>query len=177
MRRQGVDAGGDELAEPVELAPRLPRVGLEARELEQRADAVVQARDIADDGAQLVAHALLVPVDVALEQVAHRRGERRERRLQLVGDGREQAGLETVGLSRSAAAVAARLQPLALQEGADHVAERRHQAGVAVGVGAPVSPGLHGQDARDAGRAAHRHVEAAVAGLVPRRPGRSELAW
>ena len=117
----------DDLGEPVELAPRLPRVRLEARQLEQRADAVVEARDVAHDGAQLVAHALLVPVDVALEQVAHRRGERGERRLELVRDGREQARLEVVRLPGRRGCRRGALQPLALQERADHVAERGHQ--------------------------------------------------
>src|SRR5665647_3636973 len=45
---------------------------LEARKVEQSADAVVQARDIGDDGAQFVPYALFVPVHVALQQVAHR---------------------------------------------------------------------------------------------------------
>ena len=99
VRRQGVDAGGDDVAQLVKLASWLPRVCLESREIEQGADAVVQARHVGHDGAQLVAHALLVPVHVALEQVADRGGERRQRRLELVRHRRQQAGLEAVGLA------------------------------------------------------------------------------
>src|SRR5665647_2974862 len=49
--------------------------------------------------AQLVAHALLVPVDVALEEVAHRGGERRQWGLELVRHRGEQARLEPIGLA------------------------------------------------------------------------------
>ena len=109
----------------------LPGVRLESRELEQRADAVVQARHVADDGAQLVAHALLVPVDVALEQVAHRGGEGGQRRLELVGHRRQQAGLEPVGLALGGRRGRGGLQLLALQERPDEVAERGDEPGVA----------------------------------------------
>ena len=64
----------------------------------------------------------------ALQEVAHRRRERGERGLQLVRHGREQAGLEPVGLALGRRERGLRLQPFALEERADQIGERLDQA-------------------------------------------------
>ena len=114
--------------------------------------------------AQLVAHALLVPVDVALEEVAHRGGERRQWGLELVRHRGEQARLEPIGLALGSGGRGRCLEAFPFEERADEVGEGYDQAGGVGRIRYGVRPGLDGECSGDAGGAMDHRVEPTVVG-------------
>ena len=95
-RRGCASAAGIDLVEADGAALTLERAGLEPAHVEQVADEGVEPVGLLVDRGEELVSRLRRPVDVVLEQARHRRLDRRERRAQVVRDGREERGPQLV---------------------------------------------------------------------------------
>ena len=92
------ERGRDDLLERDRAHDQLHRTGLEAAHVEQVADQVVEPVGAVVDRLEQLASRRRCEVHVALQQAAHRRLDRRERRAQIVRHRREECGPQLVRL-------------------------------------------------------------------------------